>query len=120
MVAALRARYPLRMSGEYQLLLMIAAMHVLGLGCVGVLVVLALRQDAERDRGGTDRGSDDGWGNKPRRPPEPSDRPWGGVPLPDARQAGVRLRDDRKLADRLPPPERRPAREPERAPVRTQ
>lgn len=108
------------MSGEYQLLLMVAGMHVLGLAGVAVLVVLALRQDAERDRRGSDRGSDDGWGNKPRRPPEPSDRPWGGVPLPNAKPASVRLRDGRKLPERLPPPERRPTREPERTPVRTQ
>lgn len=108
------------MSGEYQLLLVIAGMHLLGLVGLAVLIALALRQDTERDRSETDRGSDDGWGNKPRRPPEPSDRPWGGMPLPDAAPAGVRLRDDSKLGDRLPRPERRPAREPERTPVRTQ
>ncbi len=107
------------MSGEYQLLLMIAGMHLLGLACVAVLLILAFRQGSEEPRGQTDRGSDDGWGNKPQRPPEPSDRPWGGVPLPDAAPAAVRLRDERRLADSLPRPERRPAREPERTPVRT-
>lgn len=106
------------MSGEYQLLLMIAGMHLLGLGCVAVLIVLALRQGSGETHGRTDRGSDDGWGNEPRRPPDPSDRPWGGVPLPDASPAAVRLRDERKLPELLPRTARRPAREPERTPVR--
>ncbi|TMM04240.1 MAG: hypothetical protein E6G05_06460 [Actinobacteria bacterium] len=105
------------MSAGYQLLLMIAGMHVLGLVCVAVLMVLALRQPPEDDRRPSDPGSDDGWGNEPRQPRRPYDRPWGGIPLPDAEQAGVRLRDARKLGDLRPNRERRPAREPERAPV---
>lgn len=106
------------MSGDYQLLLMIAVMHLLGLACVAVLIMLALRQgdDGPSDSGET--GSDDGWGNEPRRPPQPSDRPWGGIPLPDAKQSRLRLRDHRKLLDLLPRRDRRPAREPERTPIR--
>lgn len=106
------------MSGDYQLLLMIAVMHLLGLVCVAVLIMLALRQgdDGPSDSGET--GSDDGWGNEPRRPPQPSDRPWGGIPLPDAKQSRLRLRDHRKLLDLLPRRDRRPAREPERTPIR--
>jgi hypothetical protein len=106
------------MSGDYQLLLMIAVMHLLGLGCVGVLIMLALRQDDEGSPGSGETGSDDGWGNEPRRPPQPSDRPWGGIPLPDAKQSRLRLRDHRKLRDLLPRRDRRPAREPERTPIR--
>ena len=104
------------MSGEYQLMLMIAVMHLLGLVGVAVLMYLALRNDSGHRRPG-EFGQDDGWGNEPRRPPKPSNRPWGGIPLPDAQQARVRLRDPRKLGDLLPPRERRPAREPERTPV---
>jgi hypothetical protein len=107
------------MSGEYQLMLMIAVMHLLGLIGVGVLIYVALRQDSGQQRRQGDSGQDDGWGNEPRRPPEPSDRPWGGVPLPDADQALVRLRDHRRLPDLLPERDRRPAREPERTPTRT-
>ena len=106
------------MSGEYQLLLMIAVMHLLGLACVGVLILLALRAGDDGLPGSGEAGSDDGWGNEPRRPPQPSDRPWGGVPLPDAKPAQLRLRDHRKLLDLLPRRERRPAREPERTPIR--
>jgi hypothetical protein len=106
------------MSGDYQLLLMIAVMHLLGLACVAVLIMLALRDEDNGLPGSGESGSDDGWGNEPRRPPQPSDRPWGGVPLPDAEQSRLRLRDHRKLADLLPSRGRRPAREPERTPVR--
>jgi hypothetical protein len=106
------------MSGEYQLLLVIAGMHVLGLVCVAALIALALRGDDEDLPGPGDAGSDDGWGNEPRRPRQPSDRPWGGVPLPDAQPSLLRLRDHRKLADLAPRRERRPTREPERTPVR--
>ena len=113
----LSRRYSFSMSGEYQLMLMIAVMHLLGLIGVGVLIYLALRHDSGQRRPG-DSGQDDGWGNEPRRPPEPSNRPWGGIPLPDAEQALVRLRDHRKLPDRLPERNRRPAREPERTPHR--
>ena len=104
------------MSGETQLLLMVALVHLLGLASVVVLVVFALRQGS-RDGTRRESGSDDGWGNDRPRPRQPSDRPWGGVPLPDATRSRVRLRDDRKLSDRLPPHERRPAREPARTPA---
>ncbi|HEY2438132.1 MAG TPA: hypothetical protein VGH93_13200 [Solirubrobacteraceae bacterium] len=105
------------MSGGYQLLLMIAGMHVLGLGCVAVLMVLAFRQHPEEGPRRSDFGSDDGWGNEPREPRRPSDSPWGGMPLPDSEQARIRLRDERKLRDLRPERERRPSREPGR-PVR--
>src|SRR5436305_14159829 len=106
------------MSAGYQLLLMIAGMHVLGLICVAVLMVLAFRQAPGDDMWPSDPGSDDGWGNEPREPRRPYDRPWGGIPLPDADQAGGRLRDARKLGDIRPKRERRPVREPDRTPVR--
>lgn len=105
------------MSSEYQLLLMIAGMHLLGLLCVGALILLALRGEDYGLPGSGESGSDDGWGNEPRRPPQPSDSPWGGIPLPDATQSTVRLRDHRKLGDLLPQHDRRPAREPERTPI---
>jgi len=108
------------MSGEYQLLLMIAGMHVLGLGCAVVLIWLALREGGDELPRSDGYGSDGGWGNDRRQPPKPSDRPWGGVPLRDAGQPRVRLRDHRKLQDLKPRHERRPAREPKRSPTRAQ
>jgi hypothetical protein len=42
----------------------------------------------------------------------------GGIPLDDASPARVRLRGQGRLADKLRAQARRPAREPDRAPVR--
>jgi hypothetical protein len=106
------------MSGDVQLMLIIAGVHALGLACVAVLLIPALREPPDLPpRSGSD--SDEGWGRGPRRPPKPPEPPRGGIPLPDAVPARVRLRDHRRLADLLPRPERRPAREPTRRPVRT-
>jgi hypothetical protein len=107
------------MSGDAQLLLMIAGMHFLGLVCAAVLIIPALRDSPEFPPKRSDPGSDDGWGHGPRRPPKPPDSPRGGIPLLDAEQARIRLRDHRKLGEQLPGRERRPAREPARRPVRT-
>jgi hypothetical protein len=105
------------MSGELELMLMIAGMHLLGLICAAALLLPALR-------GGPDvpprseQDSDEGWGHGPPKHPSPSDLPTGGLPLPDATAARVRLRDHRRLPELLPPRERRPAREPSREPAR--
>lgn len=104
------------MSSDLELMLMIAGMHVLALVCAAALLLPALRADPELPPR-TDRGSDDGWGHGPPKPPNPSDLPSGGLPLPDASPAQVRLRDHRRLPELLPPRERRPAREPNREPV---
>jgi hypothetical protein len=107
------------MSGDVQLVLMIAGMHLLGLVCAAVLLLPALRGGPDFPPR-PDRGSDDGWGHGPPRPsPAPPDAPAGGLPLPDAAPALARLRDHRRLSDLVPRPERRPAREPARDPVRT-
>src|SRR5947209_687329 len=104
------------MAGELELMLMIAGMHLLGLIGAFALLLPALRGEPDiRPRGNRD--SDDGWGHGPPKPPTPSDLPTGGLPLPDATPARVRLRDHRRLADLLPARERRPAREPVREPV---
>jgi hypothetical protein len=100
------------MSGEAQLLLWIAGVHLLGLVCVCVLMIPALREPPDPPPGSQDGGSDDGWGNHPRRPLLPHDVPGGGLPLPDSQPARVRLRDHRRLHERIPGRERRPTREP--------
>jgi hypothetical protein len=61
---------------------------------------------------------EDGGGGGPRRPPTMPNPQPGGLPLNDAKPAPVRLRDDRRLAQRLPARQRRSAREPARRPVR--
>jgi hypothetical protein len=107
------------MSGDAQLMLMIAGMHLLGLVCAAVLIIPALRDNPELPPGRPDSGSDDGWGRGPGKPPKAPEPPRGGIPLLDADPARVRLRDHRTLREHLPRPERRPAREPRRTPVRT-
>lgn len=103
------------MAGETQLLLWIAGVHVIGLVCIAALMLPALREPPEPP---WNADSDDGWGNEPRKPQVPPRRPPGGLPLPDAQPARVRLRGHERLADALPPRERRPAREPEPVPAR--
>jgi hypothetical protein len=108
------------MSGDAQLMLMIAGVHFLGLACAAVLLIPALRDGPNPPPRPSDSGSDDGWGHGPPRPPSPPEPPRGGIPLSDAEQSRVRLRDHGRLADSVPKPVRRPAREPEprRTPVR--
>ena len=105
------------MSGDLELMLMIAGMHFLGLVCAAALLIPALRSGPELPPR-SDRDSDDGWGHGPPKPPTPSEGPTGGLPLPDATPARVRLRDHRRLHELLPSHERRPAREPARSPRR--
>jgi hypothetical protein len=100
-------------------LLTIAGVHLVGLACVAVLMFSALREGPGDPPWQTGNDSDDGRGNKPQRPRTPSDRPRGGIPLPDAEQSRIRLRDHRTLADRIPARTRRPAREPVTVPART-
>lgn len=100
-------------------MLMIAGLHLLGLVCAAVLILPALRDSPDLPPQRPDSGPDDGWGRGPGGPPKPPDAPRGGIPLLDADPARVRLRDHRKLQDLVPRRERRPAREPDRTPVRT-
>ncbi len=93
-------------------------------GLVSILIVVAmvllgLILYRRSSPGPSDPNPGDGWrGPPPPDSPQP-DRPRGGIPLDDAVTARVRLRGPGRLADRLPARDRRPAREPERAPART-
>jgi hypothetical protein len=103
------------MSGAAQLLLMVGGMHILGLIGAALLIIPALRDHPEPPQP-PGQGSDGG-GGLPRPAPDVPVRPRGGVPLPDAEPSRIRLRQPGRLADQLPRPQRRPAREPERRPV---
>ena len=82
-------------------------------------MIPALRENRDaRDEDESGGGSDDGWGNLPAHRPDSGNRPGGGIPLPDAEQSSVRLREPGRISERRPGPDRRPAREPERHPVR--
>ena len=104
-----------------QLVLLAGAMHLVMLALAGVLLFGAARAKPtaawQEHRPGED--SDDGGSD--RLQPDPPRRPRGGIPipLPDAVPARVRLRGPGRLAELLPRRERRPAREPDRTPVRS-
>ena len=96
---------------DLQLMLFLVGVHIFGFIAVGLLMLPVLRDDpSETDEEGGS--SDDGWGNRPNVKPDPSRWPGGGIPLPDAEQSAVRLREPGRLADKLTAPERRPTREP--------
>lgn len=105
------------MSPDTKLVLVVGGMHLLGLGLVTVLLVMFLRSDTAEPWTPED-GEDGGGGGTEPLPADPPSRPGGGLPLPDAMPARVRLRDPSRLGDLLPRRERRPAREPEREPGR--
>jgi hypothetical protein len=107
------------MTGDAQVLLWIAGVHLLGLACIAVLLFPALKD--EQGSGNVRRSdgeSDDGWGRGPKRPPAPPTPPRGGIPLEDAQQSRIRLREPGRLSELRPRHERRPAREPVRTPTR--
>jgi len=100
---------------EGGLILLLTGVHALGLGLLCGMLWLSFRTD---DRASGDDDGDGGWGND-RRPPEDSRGPRdGGLPLPDAKQSAVRLREPGRIAQRLPRPERRRTEEPQRVPAR--
>jgi hypothetical protein len=105
------------MSGDVQLLLLISGVHIFGFGAVAILMLPAIRDGWGTPPGSSD--SDDDGGRGPKIPPiAPVTPSGGGLPLPDAVPARVRLRDHRRLGDHLPARERRPTREPVREPAR--
>ena len=83
-----------------------------------VLFIPALLGRSGPPPGPQDQGSDDGWGKGPDPRPTPPERPRGGIPLPDAEPAPLRLRGHERLADLGRARERRRTREPDRRPVR--
>ncbi|MDX6667127.1 MAG: hypothetical protein QOK04_507 [Solirubrobacteraceae bacterium] len=106
------------MPADAKLVAMFAGLHLLGLVMVALLLILFLRSDTDSARLPPEEGDGGGGGNdrmQPRRPGGPRD---GGLPLPDADPARIRLRDHRRLADLGPRRARRPAREPEPERVR--
>jgi hypothetical protein len=68
--------------------------------------------------GPSDSDSNEGGGGPSPQPRIPPETPTGDLPLDDAEPAAVRLRDARRVAQRLPGRQRRRAREPSPRPVR--
>jgi hypothetical protein len=102
------------MARDAQLVALFVALHVVGIGVVAALLVMFLRAETARPWSPDDEEDGGGGGGSDRRPPRaPGGPDGGGLMLPaDAVPARLRLRDENRLADLLPPRRRRPAREP--------
>jgi hypothetical protein len=103
------------MSGPVLSVLLLTIVHIVGMV---FLYALMGREMLDMFRMRPDNGDDDG-GEPPE--PDPAVKPTpsgGGLPLPDAEQASVRLREAGRLAEKYPRPVRRPEHEPQRAPQR--
>ncbi|MGN6189721.1 MAG: hypothetical protein ACTHOE_12565 [Conexibacter sp.] len=107
------------MGDETLLVALLGGLHLLGFGFAAVLLLPLLRDERIVPIA---RGEDEdnrGGGNDRVQPlPRPGPR-GGGIPLPDAVPARVRLREPARLADLLPPPRRRREHTPLPSPTRT-
>lgn len=108
------------MADETLLVALLGGLHLLGFGFAALLLWPCLRDESvarlaappEEDDGGGEGNGNDRLRPVPPRGPRP-----GGIPLPDAAPARIRLRDGRRLADLLPRVERRPAHAPRPRPA---
>ena len=105
------------MPADAKLILVIGGLHLLGLVLVAVLLAILLRSGTPYPSTPPNESDEGNGGGNDRLRPRNSDGPRdGGLPLPDAQPARVRLREPARLADLIPGPSRRPVHEP--APVR--
>jgi hypothetical protein len=101
------------------LIVIFASLHLVALLLGGLLFALFLRSDAKRGSRGSDEDDDGGGGGNDRIGDRPKTSPSGGIPLPDADPAPIRLRGPGRLADLRPRRERRaPAHPRPRVPER--
>jgi hypothetical protein len=105
------------MAPDGELVLIFASLHLAAVLLGGVLFAMFLRSGSSSD-GGHDDEEDEGGGGNDRVGQPPKTSPSGGLPLPDAEPAPVRLRGPGRLRDLRPPRERRPAEHPEPSPAR--
>lgn len=108
------------MGEETLVVVVFGSLHLLGLGFGMLLLLPLLRDERIAPWAPPQEDEDGGGGGNDRILPQPPRGPSsGGLPLPDAVPARVRLRSGERLADLVPPRQRRPAHapEPRRAPV---
>lgn len=114
-------RYALRMGDGTLLIAVFGGLHLLGIAFAMVLLLPLMREEqpqlwtpppGEDEDGG-------GGGNDRVSPTPPRDPNPGGLPLPDAVPARVRLRGPGRIADLTPAPARRPEHAPAPTPART-
>lgn len=100
------------MGGPEAAPLLTFVVHVIGV--VVLIWAIVAGQDERPDGRGWWRGDD---GEDPAPVPDPPAPRGGGLPLPEAKQSLVRLREPGRIARHYELPERRPAREPRREPA---
>ena len=106
------------MGDETLLVALLGGLHLLGFGFAAVMLLPLMRDERIVPVARREDEDDGGGGNDRVRPgPRPGPR-GGGLPLPDAVPARVRLREPARLADLLPAPQRR-QREHAPGPTRT-
>ena len=93
-------------------MLIFGTLHLVALALGAVLFVMFLRSDSNDGREPPEEDEGGGGGGSDRISDTPKTSPSGGIPLPDAEPAPVRLRGHERLADLLPRPERRRVAEP--------
>jgi hypothetical protein len=101
------------MSPDEELMLIFGVLHLIALALGVVLFVMFLRSETDYGIQPTDDdepGGGGGGGND-RVSIRPKGTPGGGIPLPDAEPAPIRLRGHER------PPRARPARRPDHAPA---
>jgi len=98
-------------SPDAELVVLLAGLHIVGFVFAAVLFFVLMRADPVSPWSPPDD-EDDGDGNDRTPSPRSGGPNRGGLPLPDAIQAHVRLRGHDRLADAHTPPGRRPAHEP--------
>jgi hypothetical protein len=110
------------MGEETLLVAVFGGLHLLGIAFAMLLLFPLMRDERVTTSWAPPQDDEDGGGGNDRVTPQPPRDPTpGGLPLPDAVPARVRLRGPGRLADLTPPPARRrehvpaPQRTPERA-----
>jgi hypothetical protein len=98
---------------DEELMVIFGALHLVALVLGVVLFVMFLRSEAGYGRRPPED-DDGGGGGNDRLGKGPKGSPSGGIPLPDAEPAPVRLRGHEKLAELRPRRERRRVVEPAR------
>jgi hypothetical protein len=100
------------MSPDEELMVIFGALHLIALLFGVVLFAMFLRSEAGRGNRRDDEEDSGGGGGNDRIGDKPKTSPSGGIPLPDALQSRVRLREAGRLADAYRGRERRRVVEP--------
>jgi hypothetical protein len=102
-LAAPREGYSRLMAPDDGLIVIFASLHLVALLLGGLLFAMFLRSDARSGSNGPEEDDEGGGGGgNDRIGDQPKTSPSGGIPLPDAVPAPIRLRGPGRLADLRP------------------